>query len=97
MPEDFTEFDYVLAMDRDNLEDLQAMVRRAGMKGLLDPKEVEGKVRLYGEFGGVSKTEEVGDPYYGGREGFEIAFEQVGRFGKGLLSRIEEDARRGEE
>lgn len=96
VPEDFQEFNYILAMDRDNLEDLEAMARRAMKKGVLDPHEVEGKVRLYGEFGGSNRMEEVGDPYYGGREGFEIAFEQVVRFGKGLLTKIEEEARKSD-
>lgn len=50
------------------------------------------KVRLYGEFGGKGKDEEIGDPYYGGRNGFEVAYEQVTRMGKGLLKEIERNA-----
>lgn len=96
VPSDFEEFDYVLAMDEDNLIDLRDMVKRAEKKGLLEgsAKNVMGKVRLYGEFGGKSKNEEVGDPYYGGGKGFEIAFEQLERFGKGLIKHIEEEAKK---
>lgn len=94
VPADFEEFDYVLAMDEDNLMDLRDMVKRAQKKGSLTGGEIE-KVRLYGEFGGKRRDEEVGDPYYGGRNGFEIAFEQVKRFGEGLLKVIEEDAKKG--
>lgn len=83
-PQDFEEFDYILAMDGMNLEDLRGLVRRAGLG-----EEVEGKVRLFGEFGGRGE-EEVGDPYYGGGKGFEVAFEQVERFSRGLLKVVEE-------
>jgi low molecular weight phosphotyrosine protein phosphatase len=34
----------------------------------------------------------VEDPYYGGGKGFEVAFEQVERFGRGLLGAIEAEA-----
>lgn len=91
VPSDFEDFDYILAMDQDNLIDLRDMVKRAQKLELLSGDEM-GKVRLYGEFGGKSKDEEVQDPYYGGRNGFETAFEQVTRFGKGLLKHIEEEA-----
>lgn len=34
---------------------------------------------------------EVIDPYYGADDGFEIAFEQMERFGKGFLRALGED------
>lgn len=40
---------------------------------------------LFGEFGGKKRAEEVDDPYYGGRDGFEIAYEQIVRFSKNFL------------
>ncbi|KAI9881520.1 MAG: hypothetical protein M1830_000083 [Pleopsidium flavum] len=83
----FREFDYILAMDRDNLRDLlrarQRITARDGGKG----EEGLGKVMLYGDFGG-RKGEEVIDPYYGARDGFEIAFEQTVRFSKGFLKEV---------
>ncbi|MCJ1484924.1 hypothetical protein MMC06_005097, partial [Schaereria dolodes] len=55
---DFTNFDYILAMDRENLRDLQRLRQRvAAKKG---EKEL-GKVMLFGDFGGI-KGEEVVDP-----------------------------------
>jgi low molecular weight phosphotyrosine protein phosphatase len=94
VPQDFLDFDYILAMDEDNLIDLRDMAKRARKKGLLgDDGQRMGRVCLYGEFGGKANDEEVGDPYYGGRDGFEVAFEQVQRFGKGLLTYIEESVR----
>lgn len=94
-PSDFEEYDYVIAMDEDNLIDLRDMVKRAKKRELSSGEEMK-KVYLYGIFGGKSADEEVQDPYYGGKDGFEIAYEQVTRFGKGLLKHIEEDARREE-
>ncbi|KAM0715083.1 hypothetical protein Q7P37_009548 [Cladosporium fusiforme] len=87
VPQDFEEFDYVLAMDGMNVADLRGMVKRKGLGA-----EVGGKVRLFGEFGGRSGGEEVGDPYYGGDDGFEVAFEQVVRFSRGLLEVVEREA-----
>ena len=89
MPQDFVEFDYVVAMDGENAADLKDMVRRAGKRGLLGGldrgvEEIMGKVCLFGEFGGREVDEEVGDPYYGGQDGFEVAFEQVERMGSGF-------------
>ncbi|KAK5168171.1 Low molecular weight phosphotyrosine protein phosphatase [Saxophila tyrrhenica] len=98
VPEDFQEFDYVLGMDEENVEDLKDMVGRAVKKGVLGKEEGEramGRVRLYGEFGGKGR-EEVQDPYYGAGQGFEIAFEQMGRFGKGLVEDIEQKAKKGD-
>ncbi|TKA74165.1 hypothetical protein B0A55_06581 [Friedmanniomyces simplex] len=89
--EDFREYDYVLGMDEENVQDLRDLVKRAAKKGVLNGDEV-GRIRLYGEFGGKTKDEEIGDPYYGGRDGFEVAYEQVTRFGKALLEHIEVEA-----
>ncbi|KJY00588.1 low molecular weight phosphotyrosine protein phosphatase [Zymoseptoria brevis] len=96
VPEDFEKFDYLIAMDEDNYMDLRDLVKRTKKnKGTLRDEHLE-KVRLYGEFGGKDNKEEIGDPYYGGREGFTIAYEQVVRCGKGLLKEIEEGAKAAE-
>ena len=93
VPDDFLEFDYILAMDQENVADLRNMVKRAAKRGSLDQTEALRRVHLFGEFGGKAKKEEVGDPYYGaGRNGFEVAFEQVSRFGEVLLKHIEQQS-----
>ena len=87
--DDFQTFDYILAMDDDNKAYLDRM--RAQLIRKNGEKESQfGKVYMFGEFGGKSKGEEVIDPYYGARDGFEIAYEQMVRFSKGLLKDIEE-------
>ncbi|KAK5108662.1 hypothetical protein LTR62_008067 [Meristemomyces frigidus] len=96
---DFGEYDYILAMDRENLADLQDLIRREGKRGHLTGREGE-KVRLFGSFaaaaadaaaGEAGLGEEVEDPYYGGEEGFELAYQQVVRLGRGLVREIEKE------
>lgn len=85
---DFEEFDYIFAMDEENRSYLDAARRRLVKKGELS-EGGKGRVMLFGECGDKGE-EEVGDPYYGGRDGFEIAYEQVQRFSKGFLKMVEE-------
>lgn len=94
VPEDFERFDYVLGMDEDNVIDMRAEVKRAAKKGSLDGEDAMKRLHLYGSFGGKAKDEEVQDPYYGGRDGFTIAYTQLSRFGTGLLKHIEQEAAR---
>lgn len=74
---DFDKFDYIFAMDRANLSDLQRIQqRKPGSKA---------KVMLFGEYSGTGKAEVISDPYYGGRQGFEKAYEQAVRFSENFL------------
>lgn len=62
---DFRDFDWLLAMDKTNFQNLMAIC----------PKELQHKVRLFGSFNHFSSesndiASEVADPYYGGEEGF---------------------------
>src|SRR5487761_1904338 len=59
--EDFLKFDYILAMDRQNL---------AILHGIAGP-ELQSKARLLMEFSDDFNEKEVPDPYYGGMRGFE--------------------------
>ena len=83
---DFSAFNYILAMDKDNLYDLQRLKSRiAKSTGTTDPEM--GKAMLFGDFGG-KKGEQVGDPYYGARNGFGVAYEQMLRFSKGFITQV---------
>ena len=74
---DFDKFDYIFAMDRSNLSDIQRMQgKKQGSKA---------KVMLFGEYSGSGKAEVVNDPYYGGGAGFTKAYEQCTRFSKNFL------------
>jgi len=86
-PDDFRDFDYVLAMDGSNLENLERY--RAGVGG-------DAALYLLREFdpeGGPGS--EVPDPYYGGPMGFENVYNMVERSCRGLLDHILEE--QGEE
>ncbi len=87
---DFKNFEYIFAMDDDNLEDLQYLRQREVKK--LGTEEGVGKVMLFGEFGGKNRkgrAEEIQDPYYGADNGFAIAYEQSVRFSKAFLEQLE--------
>lgn len=72
---DFEEFDYVLAMDRENL---------AGLLRIC-PDQHKHKVRLFLSFSRRFPNLEVPDPYYGGRQGFDQVLDMVEDAAQGLL------------
>jgi protein-tyrosine phosphatase len=73
---DFARFDWVLAMDRANREDLVALAPRA-----LHPR-----IRLFRSFDPTAPEDaEVPDPYYGGPSGFEDVLDLCQRASEGLL------------
>lgn len=78
---DLQTFDYVLAMDRDNLNRLEQMQPRGSHKARL------GLLLSYAKGASVS---EVPDPYYGGPGGFERVFDLVESGCRGLLEDIEQ-------
>ena len=65
--EDFQRFDLILAMDRDNLRELQRLRPATGGGAELD---------LFLRRGGLAEHE-VPDPYYGGEAGFERVLDMV--------------------
>jgi len=75
---DFTRFDYVLAMDSSNLDDLLSMC----------PQQYRGKVRLFLEFAENPLQQDVPDPYYGGGQGFERVLDLIEAGSRGLLADI---------
>lgn len=58
---DFENFDLILVMDNQNMEDLTVIC----------PPEHLGKIKLMLSYG-TSSLSEVPDPYYGGAKGFEV-------------------------
>ncbi len=75
---DFTRFDYVLAMDSSNLDELLSMC----------PQQYRGKVRLFLEFAENPLQQDVPDPYYGGGQGFERVLDLIEAGSRGLLADI---------
>lgn len=93
--EDFVNFDYLMAMDKYNLRDLQD-TRQSLLKKAGGARTKIAEVRLFGDFGAggvlhecVGGGEVVKDPYYGGANGFEEVYQQVTRFSRGFLDYLE--------
>lgn len=84
---DFDTFDYVLAMDDDNVHDILRLRTRA-VKNKNDKEKLASKVLLFGDFGGNVKGEQVVDPYYGAKNGFAVAYEQMVRFSNGFIAQV---------
>lgn len=72
---DFLRFDYILAMDRANLAELES--RR--------PADATARLALFMSFVPGQKHAEVPDPYYGGTEDFERVIELCEAAARGLL------------
>lgn len=75
---DFAAFDYILAMDRDNLRNLEA----------LRPAGYEGQLRLFLDYHPDPSTRDVPDPYYGEGDGFDFVLDLVEEASRGLLREI---------
>jgi protein-tyrosine phosphatase len=82
-PSDFHDFDYVIAMDRDNLRELNRL-RAAGGTGDGPGDATLLLLRDHDPEGGG----DVPDPYFGGDEGFDRVFAMVRRSAEALLDHL---------
>ncbi len=72
---DFQSFDYILAMDQDNLQQLTARC----------PAAEVGRLQLLMDFAPGPDRQDVPDPYYGGEDGFERALDLIEAAVDGLI------------
>ncbi len=72
---DFEYFDYILAMDQENLRNLLALSKGAG----------RAKVELFLDYAIDADTREVPDPYYGGADGFEHVLDLIENASNGFI------------
>ncbi len=78
-PNDFEEFDYILAMDKENLSLLQQR----------SPQQHLSKIQLFMQYSTQADTvAEVPDPYFGGHQGFELVLDMVEEASQGLLAHL---------
>ncbi len=75
--EDFSKFDYVIAMDQSNLDDLLKLC----------PESLKYKVSLMLSYTDAN-FDEVPDPYYGGGKGFELVLDLIEKASDGLLDKV---------
>jgi low molecular weight protein-tyrosine phosphatase len=80
--EDFLRFDLILAMDRDNLQELEAM----------RPAQSRARVRLFLEYAPELGRTEVPDPYYGDAHGFEEVLRLSAAASRGLIAALQKVA-----
>jgi len=71
---DFVEFDLILAMDEQNLLDIQALLQHALVK--FGHAQVRAQIALMSEHDPHYPQHALPDPYYGGEDGFERVLDQ---------------------
>lgn len=76
---DFEAFDYIVAMDRENLEELKRMAPH--------PRYLK-KLHLITDFNRRFHYDGVPDPYYGDDESFELVLDLLEDASEGLLNHI---------
>jgi protein-tyrosine phosphatase len=78
-PLDFEKFDLILAMDKQNYQDILYLDRQ---------DQYQDKVRLICDFATSFPDREVPDPYYGGSQGFEYVIDLLLDACQGLLAYV---------
>jgi protein-tyrosine phosphatase len=78
---DFERFEYIIAMDKQNLRDLKSIA--------LNDSVIK-KIFLMTDFCSMRKYDSVPDPYYGGDAGFELVLDILEDACEGLISRLQE-------
>lgn len=77
--DDFDRYDYILCMDRDNLDALKALA----------PRDYSGHLGLLLDFSTRHEGEgEIGDPYFGGSDNFERVGDRIEAACEGLLAHL---------
>lgn len=82
--QDFETFDYILAMDKDNLESL---------RHLSEGRPSKARLGLMCEFARQHAEREVPDPYYGGAAGFERVLDLLEDACAGLIEEVRDRAK----
>lgn len=86
-PSDFVEFDLILAMDKQNKEDILEAFSRWKFRDPL-PEDAHKKVKLMCSYCKKHDETEVPDPYYGGPQGFEKVLDMLEDACESLLDSI---------
>ena len=79
LAEDFNKFDYILAMDQENYDNL-CQIR---------PPKAQAKLALFLDYASGVQETQVPDPYYGGQEDFHHVIDLVEAASDGLIENLE--------
>lgn len=80
--EDLEDFDYIIAMDRQNYNGIISLDRKGKFRD---------KVSMMTDYCSNFNMNEVPDPYYGGNDGFELVLDLLEDACEGLLKKIVKD------
>lgn len=78
-PNDFDEFDMIIAMDASNFQNLMSLAKNPSQKN---------KIAMMTDFSEKYNGEDVPDPYYGGSMGFERVLDILEDCAEGLIDEI---------
>lgn len=82
IPEDFDRFDYIIAMDQENLHDLKQQARNnADLK----------KLYMMTDFSNKFNYNHIPDPYYGGEAGFELVLDLLEDASEGFYGSLKKN------
>lgn len=81
--EDFQHFDFVLAMDQNNLRELQALC----------PRNARAQLGLFMSYAPETGRLDVPDPYYGGDSDFEAVLDLTTAASRGLVTALQHCAK----
>jgi protein-tyrosine phosphatase len=76
--QDFNDFDYIVAMDSSNVQNIEKLRPEGNSKQIL----------LVRSFDELSMNKNVPDPYYGGENGFQEVFDILDRSIEGLVNHV---------
>ncbi len=74
---DFDTFDYIIAMDESNLQNI---------KTVLPSNQVRAQLFKMRDFDDIDKSGDVPDPYYGGMNGFEDVYQMLLRCNQNFIT-----------
>ena len=78
---DFDNFDYIIAMDEENIQNLKSVARN---------RDDLTKIYKMTDFSKEFTYDEIPDPYYGGEEGFELVLDLLEDACEGFLETIKD-------
>jgi len=81
--DDFNKFDYIIAMDNDNFEDIMSLKNTI--------RNETAKVFLMRHFDNTAKDEDVPDPYYSEFEAYEELYQMLLRANKTFLEYLKKE------
>ncbi len=81
---DFEQFDYIIGMDRTNIRNIKSLGDNIA--------PYKAQIRMMREFEGTrGRVRDVEDPYYGGQDGFETAFQVLDTCNRNFLEFLKKE------